>query len=134
MPDDVLTDLAEILLRQIHPSWVQDGRVTGQAFRPSAKDAGLLSVSRSSVTSPAEAWRGYTQELELKSDGVWGVSVGECSEEDLPARAAPEPGPEPPKDDAHAVIDFSGVISKSQCEARGTRLARKASLRGRLAP
>ena len=33
-----------LLLRQIHPSFVQDGRVTSQAFRPTPKDESLLSV------------------------------------------------------------------------------------------
>ena len=33
-----------LLLRQIHPSFVQKGRVTSQAFRPTPKDEHLLSV------------------------------------------------------------------------------------------
>ena len=33
-----------LLLRQIHPSFIQYGRVTSRAFRPTAKDEFLLSV------------------------------------------------------------------------------------------
>ena len=33
-----------ILLRQIHPIWIQQGRVTSQAFRPTPKDENKLSV------------------------------------------------------------------------------------------
>lgn len=32
------------LHRQVHPSWVQDGRATSQAFKPTPKDNGRLSV------------------------------------------------------------------------------------------
>ena len=34
----------QTLHRQVHPSWVQEGRITSQAFSPTPKDAGLLSV------------------------------------------------------------------------------------------
>jgi hypothetical protein len=34
-----------LLLRQIHPSFVQAGRVTSQAFRPTPKDGSLLSIT-----------------------------------------------------------------------------------------
>ena len=33
-----------LLLRQIHPGFIQGGRVTSQAFRPTPKDEFLLSV------------------------------------------------------------------------------------------
>lgn len=33
-----------LLLHQIHPSFIQYGRVTSQAFRPTPKDEGFLSV------------------------------------------------------------------------------------------
>jgi hypothetical protein len=33
-----------LLHRQINPSWVQQGRVTSQAFRPTPKDESKLSV------------------------------------------------------------------------------------------
>jgi hypothetical protein len=58
--------------------------------------------------------------------------VGECGQQGLPAR--PDPLTAPPEkvaDPAHAIVDFNGV-SKSQCEAKGARLARGAVARGRL--
>jgi hypothetical protein len=35
---------ATLLLRQVHPSFIQHGRVTSQVFRPTLKDKRLLSV------------------------------------------------------------------------------------------
>ena len=38
MNDDTL------LYRQVHPNWTVDGGISWQAFRPTPKDEGLLSV------------------------------------------------------------------------------------------
>ena len=38
MNDDTL------LYHQVHPSWIVDGGISWQAFRPTPKDEGLLSV------------------------------------------------------------------------------------------
>ena len=38
-----------LLLRQIHPSFMQYGRVTSLAFRPTPKDEGFLSVGDGDV-------------------------------------------------------------------------------------
>ena len=51
-----LTDPGEVLFRQVHPSWIQAGKPTSQAFRPTPKDRGLLSVSRSSKTTASAAF------------------------------------------------------------------------------
>lgn len=62
------------------------------------------------------------------------MTVGECREHRLPAVADPLTAPpETVADPAHAVIDFTGH-SRSQAEAKGTRLARNAFERGRLHP
>lgn len=131
---DSLADDDEVLFRQMHPSFVRDGRPSSQAFRPTAKDEGRLSVARGSLTTAAAAFQHYTQRLCLASAGTWGVTVGECREQGLPAIADPLAAPpETVADPAHAVIDFT-AHSRSQTEAKGTRLARKAFERGRLHP
>jgi hypothetical protein len=136
MDDDaeVLTDDDELLFRQVHPSFVRDGRPSSQAFRPTPKDAGKLSVARGALTTAAAAYRHYMERLRLPSAGTWGVTVGECREQGLPAVADPLAAPPATvADPAHAAIDFTGH-SRSQAEAKGTRLARKACERGRLHP
>jgi hypothetical protein len=129
-----LSDDDELLLRQVHPSFVRDGRPSSQAFRPTNKDAGKLSVARGSLTTPAAAFELYRMGLELPSAGTWAVSVGECREQGL--NVLPDPLISPPEkvpDPAHALVDFA-AHSKNQVEAKGARLARKASERGRLHP
>lgn len=112
-----------LLLRQVHPSWVQQRRVTSQAFKPTPKDNGRLSVYDGDEVSAEEAWSHYTQELGHASVGVMAVSVGDCLALEL--RAEPDPGTFP----AHAVIDFSGVPG-AQIEARAKQLKRAAEVRG----
>ena len=124
----------ELLFRQVHPSFVRDGRPSSQAFRPTAKDAGKLSVARGSLTTPSAAFELFTAGLGLPSAGTWAVTVGECREQVL--NVFPDPLTSPPEkvtDPAHAVVDFT-PHSKSQGEAKGARLARKAVDRGRLHP
>lgn len=79
-----LTDGDELLHRQVHPSFLQQGPVGSQAFRPTTKDQGQLSVSRGAMATAAEAFLLYTTELNLPSGGVWSVSVAECGAQDLP--------------------------------------------------
>lgn len=43
------------LLRQIHPNFVQAGRVTSQAFRPTPKDENHLSVYDGDQIQPEAA-------------------------------------------------------------------------------
>lgn len=121
-----LSDQQEMLFRQVHPHFVRDGRPSSQAFRPTKKDEGKLSVARGSLTTAEDAFRHHTERLQLPSAGTWGVLVGECKEQGLqtfpdPVTAPPERFPDP----AHAYVDFRG-LSTSQAEARGARLTRYA--------
>jgi|GEM_PF-2366173 len=46
-----LAENEELLFRQVHPSFVRDGRVGSQAFRPTPKDKKMLSVAQVSKTT-----------------------------------------------------------------------------------
>lgn len=127
-PSGRLADAAELLHRQVHPSFLRDGRVSSQAFSPTPKDEGGLSVSRGALVSAEEAYQRHTAGRELKSAGVWSVTVEECGEVGLWAYADAEP-----EDDAHALVDFRG-LSKGQTEQKAKRLAELARRRGRLHP
>jgi hypothetical protein len=91
---------ATLLLRQVHPTFVQGGRVTSQAFRPTAKDDNRLSAYDGDMISPEPAWKHYTEEWGNASAGVLAVSMEECTALDLQVRSDPAPFAE------HAVIDF----------------------------
>lgn len=111
------------LLRQINPAFVQLGRVTSQAFRPTPKDQHSLSAYHGDMIDAAAAWNHFTESLGLCSVGVQAITVSECVAVELSARRAPEEFPE------HAVIDFSGH-SKSLVERKAKQLTACASVRG----
>ena len=112
-----------LLLRQVHPTFVQNGFATSQAFRPTSKDESLLSVYDGDLIAAEASWIHYTTTLGHASIGTVAVTVDECAAENLPARPDPEPFPE------HAVIDFTG-LSDGQSKSKGKKLQAKALARG----
>src|SRR5438309_2009863 len=100
-----------MMYRQVHPNWVDDGRPSSQAFRPTKKDEKMLSVARGSMTSPEGAFRHYRETRGLQSAGTWGVTVGEAGAVELGCPADPVPG-----DPCHALIDFRG-LSRGKAQA-----------------
>lgn len=129
-----LTDGDELLFRQVHPSFFRDDRMTSQAFRPTKKDEGKLSVARSSLTDARKAFEHWTHKLGLLSAGTWAVSVAECTKHEV--RAFPEPLASPPErvaDPAHAFVDFRD-LSNGRVESKAANLRNEALVRGRLHP
>ena len=108
-----------IVYRQIHPSFVQAGFPTSQAFRPTPKDECQLSVYDGDLISSEKAWGHYTGELGLASVGVMGLTVSECAAESLLVRSDPVPFPE------HAVIDFA-MLTDKECRNKSKKLQSKA--------
>ena len=94
-----------LLLRQISPSWLDDGDPTSQAFIPTAKDKGYLSVYNGDMVTAEESWLYHTQELGLISVGVVAVSLGECAALELSVE--PDPAPFP----SHVIIKFTGYTN-----------------------
>jgi hypothetical protein len=121
MNDDTL------LLRQVHPSWVQQGQITSQVFKPTSKDESQLSAYDGDLISAELAWQHYTGTLGFSSVGVVAVSVGECTEQDLPVIPDSEPFPE------HVSIDFDSLVD-SERHRRAKILKARATSRGWLHP
>ena len=118
-----LEDQDELLLRQVTPVWVQEGRPVSRAFRPNSNDGGQLSTDRNSMLTPREAFEAYLA-LQLESGGVWGLTVGEYAGEGLLSYSDPlEDNP------AHAVVDFSTHDEKGQ-RKKSKRLHAHAVRRG----
>ena len=111
------------LVRQVSPSFVQLGRVTSQAFRPTPKDEGKLSAYDGDKITPEKSWVHYTTQLKHKSVGTLAVTVLECKQEALTASPDPDEFPE------HVVIDFSAVTA-SQAEKKSKKLRAVADARG----
>ena len=112
-----------LLHRQVHPSWVQNGQFSSQAFRPTPKDAGKLSVYDGKQINAGGSFTHWTLVQNLKSDGVVSVSTGEV--EALALRWAIDGTPFP----EHGHIDFSG-LSNGQVRANAEQLKTRALARG----
>ncbi|HEX8201989.1 MAG TPA: hypothetical protein VF590_16050 [Isosphaeraceae bacterium] len=114
---------ATLLLRQIHPNFVQDGFASSVAFRPNEADNGLMSTCDGDLIAAEASWTHYTTVSKKQSAGVTAVAVDECTAEGLPAGPDPEPFPE------HAVVDFTGVPEK-HWRSKSKKLQAKARARG----
>lgn len=136
MPDDdlrtgefELTEDRELVWRQIHPSFVHDGRVSSQAFTPTPKDAGELSVTRSSLVDAQDTFEHYTETLGHPSVGVYSVTVGEVTQEGLRTVDDSNVSDGEIRPPAHAYIDFKAVSGKA-AKRVGGGLRAKAEARG----
>ena len=112
-----------LLLRQIHPSFFQAGRVTSQAFRPTPKDGKHLSVDNGSKIQAEASWKRFTSNLECSSCGVMAVAQAECAAQSLPVIEDAIPYPE------HCSIDFN-VFEKRDIERKAKLLSQQARERG----
>ncbi|HEY0274370.1 MAG TPA: hypothetical protein VGC22_14350 [Chitinophaga sp.] len=117
-----------LLLRQIHPYFVQADQIsslafaTSQAFRPTPKDINLLSVYNGNKFTPEASHKHFT-EMNNKSCGVLGLTVAECKGEGLASFENNDPF------DGHAVIDFNN-LSKGQIDKKAKKLKSIAQTRG----
>jgi hypothetical protein len=60
-----LDDADELLYRQVHPQWIVDGEPSSQAFKPTRKDEGMLSIALGHKTTAEDAFLHHTQALKL---------------------------------------------------------------------
>ncbi|MEY3202524.1 MAG: hypothetical protein RIR70_2074 [Pseudomonadota bacterium] len=120
-----MAEKEHLLLRQVNPAWVQNGRISSQTFTPTPKDDRLLSVDDGRLVEPEQSHAHFTGTRGLKSMGVVAVANLEVAEAGLAWR------PDPLPDSAtHAVIDFSQLVSNGQIKAKASWLAEKARARG----
>jgi hypothetical protein len=127
---DKLDDVTELMLRQVHPAFLRDGRPSSQTFRPTPKDKGMLSVNRASMTTPIDAYARFSERPDCRSCGVLAVSVAECAAEQLAAFEAPLVQADDGTDDkSHAIIDFRN-LTRNAVEKKSGRLVRVALARG----
>jgi len=132
MPIDEANKLAapnEILMRQVHPNMMQEGRLWSGAFTPTEADKGLLSADRDSVITPKDAYERYLQAKKLtQAGGTWGVSVGEFKSIGLLCYAD-----ELTENKAHALVDYAARGAEKR-KGLGKLAYAKATARGRLYP
>jgi hypothetical protein len=112
-----------LLLRQIHPNFVQNGKVTSQAFRPSPKDEFQLSVDNGDMVTPEASWMRFSRYPENSSAGVMAISHSESSDCHVEVIEDGNPYPE------HCYLDFS-PFGRKVSDRIGKKLAAAAHLRG----
>lgn len=128
-----LTEQAELLFRQIHPSCIYEGEPASDRFKPQPSDEGLMSVDRGSLTDPASSHAIYTS-TGRESGAVYGVTVGEFDEQGIECRDDPlQETEEAPANAAHALADYTSHEEK-KWKIISKRLTQKAKARGRLHP
>jgi hypothetical protein len=125
--EDLISDMDEMLLRQVHENFLVDDRLTSQAFQPNGGDEGLLSVDMNSLVDAKTAYKAYLGRG-LNSAGVWGLRVGEFRHSHLSCFRDPLEG-----SPAHAVVDYSSLSGKP-LKRVATKLASIARVRGKLYP
>ena len=121
--EHLISDASELLHRNAHPDFIQNGRISSQVFKLKTADKGQLSVQQNSKAIAAIAYARYTAR-DFESAGVWSVTVAECSE--LSLKAYDDPLPD---DDSHAVLDLTRFTT-SQAHKLADKLAHKARARG----
>lgn len=130
---DALEDADELLFRQVHPSFIDEGVPSSQAFTPTSKDDGRLSVDRSSLTTAAASHALYVGDGHA-SDAVYALTVAEFAGEGLECFSDPVlPGVGQSANPAHAVADYSPHKANAQ-KTKARRLKQKAIARGKLHP
>lgn len=123
-----LTNQDELLLRQVHPRYVDGQEITEQAFHPGSSSL-QCSCSRESLQTPQGAYDHHTGKLNLQSAGTCAVSVSEVvaagsravDDSAIQTYVPPTPG--------HTYIDFDG-LTKSERSFLRDDLADAATTRG----
>lgn len=120
----------EKIWRQVNPGWIHDGRVSSQLFRPTPKDTGEVSVTRSSMVTPEEAYHHHTVALGFASVGVFCVEIGEVNQVDLGVIDDSRVDDGVNRPPGHAYVDFKPVASKGMQQKRASLLRDKAEKHG----
>ena len=109
------------LHRQLVSSWVINGRITSQGFKPTKKDNNVLSLAHGDLVSPIESQRKHRQRG-YQSDAVATVNGLDCLSVNLDPVHDADPYPE------HVSLPFPESASNSQRNDIARRLAAKALL------
>jgi hypothetical protein len=112
-----------LFFRQIHPTFLQNGNVSSEAFRPTEEHAWKLSLYDGSLITADSSWNHYTKVQKKQSAAVMALDSVDCSSVNLPVIPSPEFFPE------HCHLDFAGSGTKVQ-KKMARKLRDKARLRG----
>ena len=125
----MIEDKELIMLRNVHPHFLNNGRVGSGGFVPSAEHEYQLSLDDSSLSSPKKSRERHETTFGLASAGVFGVAVAEFETYSIECNSDPIPN-----NDAHVLADFDLVkeVSTKNLRNTGRKLAAIATQRGQL--
>lgn len=124
--EELLEEGAELLWRQVHPTFVGEDGPDPQAFNPSREHKHCLSVARAAKVDAAEAYRRHTNRG-LRSGGTWAMTVREVLDVEL---RAVDDSAVPERPDEHAYVDFRVVAARRDRKIAAGVLADRAARRG----
>jgi hypothetical protein len=110
-----------LLLRQIHPSWVNADGISSEAFNPSTKDNGKLSAYSGDLFTAEKSFDHYTATQD--SVGVLAVTNEECVNEHLVCNLDNAPF------EGHVSVDYNPHPKKT-CKKVAKKLRNIAISRG----
>lgn len=120
-----------ILLRQVHPSFVQANNIstqvfiTSQTFKPTPKDNGKLSIYNGEKFTAETAFTHFI-DAGHKSAGVLGVTPNECQSVSNVLTCHEDNDPF----DGHGYIDYNSLDSNNAIEKAAKKLKAAAIARG----
>lgn len=98
----------ELVYRQVHPEFYQNGVLGSRAFKPNSSDQGMMSTDRASLTSAKDAFTHYTQHMKKKSACVYSLKVGDFEAYNIECQAdALEADGDIPENPAHSLADYN---------------------------
>lgn len=104
----------ELLFRQVHPEFYQNGILGSRAFKPNSSDKGLMSTDRAALTSAEAAFVHYTQHVKKKSACVYGLTVQNFEAVAVECQADPlEADGDIPANAAHSLANYNKNPDKS---------------------
>ena len=127
IPQAVITKIELLTYREVHPTWVVNSRLSSQAFKPTKKDAGKLSIRNSEKITAEASYKFQTEKLNFKSVGNWAISVGEIIENALQCIESPKV--DEPQDPSHCHMDFA-TLTGGQIQTKADKLVVAARNRG----
>ena len=119
-----------LLLRNVHPHFVNNGRVGSGGFTPSEAHNFELSVDLSVLSSPLESFERHTSQNGLPSAGVFAVTVGDFENNEVEIKED-----RLPENVSHMLADFGAIKAQSRSAVKrvGRKLAAVATQNGQQA-
>ena len=109
-----IEDSCELLFRQVHPQFFENGIAGARAFKPNSSDAGHMSTDRSVLTNAQSAFDHSTKHLKKQSACVFGLTVGEFGHEKIDCFEDPLPSDgQIPQNPAHSLANYGEHAEKS---------------------